>query len=932
MPTTTVASKAISVLQASKKAPQLPREVMVEQCEKTIDNLRDILACWTGRKLSAEAVAIALCRAAGCGHSAAAVARKISPSMERSGGFLDQLADRILARSHLWQPPIEDGEQSASLFSEPAEPKPASKRHKPSSSTVTKPAKPTEATKPSKSARHSRAAPPATPAPPRRNTTSAQNCRDCNQPPPSSSWWTSFTAADLGSCPTCQTCRMPRIPMTFDEMVAMIMDEHGGLPDHFDDGRIAPRPHEHAVWSTNDTTRAMRDLLLAGQKSLPFEQIVALADSLEAAEMRQPLQVRCLSCGHERNFDHLFGSFERITCNKCVTKCHCTREAKYAHAGSIAAFGAKVVPQAKEALLKRQSTCKAINWPECCNCETERIFETRRASRRLAAAETSKKMGLGEAFLDSSWPLGCPLVVRESELPDIPQKADETCRATAPGNDAVCGVLLICREAFASTLVPRSEFAALLGEPCVKSLFAPATDFGGEGYTSGAAGGADVNTALLLIVPRKVISDLKSIVNHEQRTNRLRAVLLDEAQQCEAAAIAVLEANLPDTEEIDSEVDEFIKPLAGQLLRGHAGEPEGKCETARPGVPESWASIMRNPDVAGYARMHGVPGGKRHTDHLQFVTLPDAPNAQHLLMLYAAGPNGNPSPCIRDKAKDGSGTAKSKALLDQLRKERIAENARRAADGLLPLTCHVGADQPENVQKALAPSRMAYGQPRSMEVTAGRQFLDATHSQAMALQSKGGANARLHYVMAECGVWGMGVFAALGLAPAPTEDAKAWLVRRGDQLLGPSVALTAEYTWQVFAIHPSRELTITSLACVQGFYRNKYGALLHFDTNQFGETYALLRSEALASWARAAGLKIMPTRVPQLFVALHSTPNQTVWTAFLQRLLHAAEEQPVVPRPAGWAPSRGAGEVFALQARGTKGYQVWGTVCGGPSA
>ena len=76
-----------------------------------------------------------------------------------------------------------------------------------------------------------------------------------------------------------------------------------------------------------------------------------------------------------------------------------------------------------------------------------------------------------------------------------------------------------------------------------------------------------------------------------------------------------------------------------------------------------------------------------------------------------------------------------------------------------------------------------------------------------------------------------------------------------------------------------------------------------------------------------------PTRIPQLFVALHSTPNKTVWTGFLQNLLHAAEEQTVVERPHGWAPSRGAGEVFALQARGTKDYGrgaffVWDTVCG----
>ena len=78
----------------------------------------------------------------------------------------------------------------------------------------------------------------------------------------------------------------------------------------------------------------------------------------------------------------------------------------------------------------------------------------------------------------------------------------------------------------------------------------------------------------------------------------------------------------------------------------------------------------------------------------------------------------------------------------------------------------------------------------------------------------------------------------------------------------------------------------------------------------------------------AAGLSVAPTQLPQLFVELHAEPNRTVWTGFFQRLLHCAPDVPVAERPAGWKPSRSAGEVFALQARGTKAcdgvkYRIW---------
>ena len=91
----------------------------------------------------------------------------------------------------------------------------------------------------------------------------------------------------------------------------------------------------------------------------------------------------------------------------------------------------------------------------------------------------------------------------------------------------------------------------------------------------------------------------------------------------------------------------------------------------------------------------------------------------------------------------------------------------------------------------------------------------------------------------------------------------------------------------------------------------------------------LRRSREREEWARREGLEVAPTLVPQLFVELHAEPNKTVWTGFFQRLLHAAPDAPLTERPKGYEVSRSAGEVFALQARGSKAYngvqfRIWG--------
>jgi hypothetical protein len=84
------------------------------------------------------------------------------------------------------------------------------------------------------------------------------------------------------------------------------------------------------------------------------------------------------------------------------------------------------------------------------------------------------------------------------------------------------------------------------------------------------------------------------------------------------------------------------------------------------------------------------------------------------------------------------------------------------------------------------------------------------------------------------------------------------------------------------------------------------------------ESYILARSEEAA--AAHGHRAVAATLLPQLGVRLAAEPNKTCWTVAFQCLFHLAAHVPLEPRPRGWQPSRGGGDSFALQARGTVSY------------
>jgi len=327
------------------------------------------------------------------------------------------------------------------------------------------------------------------------------------------------------------------------------------------------------------------------------------------------------------------------------------------------------------------------------------------------------------------------------------------------------------------------------------------------------------------------------------------------------------------------------------------------CETRRTFEAEAGRAALRVADETG-----GRAGGEAYRRHLAIVLNPDG-DRRHALLLYPAGPAGEARPVLGAKLR--------------------------------------GRDK----------GRIAYGQPRSMEIVPGRPFLDLAWRENRDMQGAAergdrfkqgkGLYRKRSQLLAEARLLSLGVFAALGLVsppppppPPPTPVEPGSRQRRSlerqpeavyepppalaqPRLLGDGLELTALFAWDLCRQHADVRLAITSYAIVQGLYENKYAVGYHEDTNKFGETWATVRPE------RDGNEPVAPTRVPQLGVNLCTETNRTVWTGYLGSLLHAtgacdgAVAKAVAgPRPEGWRPSRSAHETFVIQAGGSTGSRA----------
>ena len=149
------------------------------------------------------------------------------------------------------------------------------------------------------------------------------------------------------------------------------------------------------------------------------------------------------------------------------------------------------------------------------------------------------------------------------------------------------------------------------------------------------------------------------------------------------------------------------------------------------------------------------------------------------------------------------------------------------------------------------------------------------------------------------------VLAALGLDQGPGE------------LLGNQVADTMQYTRELFAQHPSVASALSALAMVKGFYVNFFPAAFHKDADKYMESWSVRQSAA--GRAEAGGRAPAPTLVPQACVALTLDANNTVWTANLSAVMHAAQD---LGGAFGVPRARGANDAFHLQSRGAHSMRI----------
>ena len=192
------------------------------------------------------------------------------------------------------------------------------------------------------------------------------------------------------------------------------------------------------------------------------------------------------------------------------------------------------------------------------------------------------------------------------------------------------------------------------------------------------------------------------------------------------------------------------------------------------------------------------------------------------------------------------------------------------------------------------------GQPRVYEMYPGRAGLSMPNSSNVRLQRQHGPTYTHNLRKAHSALQSLLIFEVLGLS------------ERGG-LLEDAVADTIRYTHDLFRLHQTVDSAMSALACLKGFYVNRWPAGLHKDADAFMETWSIRQD-------RPSPLTPAATVVPQLRLALTTDANATVWTATLSCLMHAAEDE---GGSATACEGRGPHNAFHLQSRGAKNIPLW---------
>lgn len=226
-------------------------------------------------------------------------------------------------------------------------------------------------------------------------------------------------------------------------------------------------------------------------------------------------------------------------------------------------------------------------------------------------------------------------------------------------------------------------------------------------------------------------------------------------------------------------------------------------------------------------------------------------NMQSMLLLYPAGPNCRPDKCLPKKC--------------------------RSSDG--------------------------QGQPRVHSIHPGRAGISVSNPGNVRLQRRRGAAFTHNVCKAHAALHSLLIAAALGLACDVS-----------DGLLDGALARTMQYTYDVFSKHQTVESAMAALACLKGFYVNRWPAGFHKDKDDHMETWSIRQADP-----DPLGRTPPCTLVPQLKLGLTADANTTVWTASLSHLMHAALDLGCAIESTG----RGANDAFHLQSRGARNVPLW---------
>lgn len=176
-------------------------EELVSRLQQQLQS-RGGVGAQVGRPTICVAVALLACPES----TAAALARRICPRLEKKGNRVREAAARIATRSHLWQGPaaaevackIADGERRSSALAGAS----CEARGQPPLADVADGER-------------------------RSSAPAGASCEACGQPPLADAAYWDVSAGDLGNCATCAACHLPRVPQSFAAVCDMALELHG---------------------------------------------------------------------------------------------------------------------------------------------------------------------------------------------------------------------------------------------------------------------------------------------------------------------------------------------------------------------------------------------------------------------------------------------------------------------------------------------------------------------------------------------------------------------------------------------------------------------------------------------------------------------------------------------------------------------------------